>query len=115
MSSKIEISEQLPPLTTTTTTTTSSSSSTSTTLRNVNSLGSLKPMLMSASTSNARLSAAGGGAAAPGAIDSLVNNVALLNNSESENDPGVGEREKKIVNEFVYLLDKSKQLFNGLK
>ena len=31
------------------------------------------------------------------------------------NDPSLTDNEKKIITEFVHLLDKSKQLFNGLR
>lgn len=53
-----------------------------------------KQSMVSASTSSAKLNS----------VDSIGNGTA-----ESI------DAEKKVVNEFVYLLDKSKQLFNGLK
>lgn len=51
--------------------------------------------MVSASTSSAKLNS----------VDSIGNGTA----------ESIVDAEKKIVNEFVYLLDKSKQLFNGLK
>lgn len=54
-----------------------------------------KQSMVSASTSSAKLNS----------VDSIGNGTA----------ESIVDAEKKIVNEFVYLLDKSKQLFNGLK
>lgn len=54
-----------------------------------------KHSMVSASTSSAKLNS----------VDSIGNGTA----------ESIVDAEKKIVNEFVYLLDKSKQLFNGLK
>lgn len=46
-------------------------------------------------------------------VTSSASNARLASECAQQNEPA--DREKKIVNEFVYLLDKSKQLFNGLK
>ena len=54
-----------------------------------------KQSMVSASTSSAKLNS----------VDSIGNGTA----------ESIVDAEKKVVNEFVYLLDKSKQLFNGLK
>lgn len=66
--------------------------------RNVN-----KPLSVSSSTSNARLGT-------NATIETPAPDTVKVENNEV-----TAEQEKKIVNEFVYLLDKSKQLFNGLK
>ena len=45
---------------------------------------------------------------------SLLYNCLLAKMSE-EAAPPMDENEKRIVNEFCHLLEKSKQLFNGLR
>lgn len=45
----------------------------------------------------------------------LVENSDLVNIGGDNNTTETNEKEKKVCNEFVYLLDKSKTLFNGLK
>lgn len=88
--------------------------------------GVVNKPVVSSSASNARLSSSvnitavvDSSTASDSNSKALGNNVATKIDSKTadiENDQGViAEREKKIVNEFVYLLDKSKQLFNGLK
>jgi hypothetical protein len=43
-------------------------------------------------------------------LNVTANATTIANSDQTEED-----KEKKIINEFVYLLDKSRQLFNGLK
>lgn len=55
-------------------------------------------------------------------IDTAKTNNSLKNYSTSNifdhsdvDWPQLDDKEKKIINEFIYLLDKSRQLFNGLR
>lgn len=49
-------------------------------------------------------------------LTSINANALNLNRMDDKEDlVNLTENERKIINEFVYLLEKSKQLFNGLR
>lgn len=46
---------------------------------------------------------------------SISNNVLCMNQIDNLDMSTLDEKDKKLINEFVYLSEKSRQLFNGLR